>query len=135
MKIKGLDGREYVWSLKAKEESENKSQYHLRCRNILKEVYPLYVVLEEVYLPGSNLYLDFYVSQLRLAIEIHGEQHYVYTPHFHGSKRDFMLAQQRDRDKINWCEINNISIIVLPHWEDANVWRERIINRRTSTED
>jgi hypothetical protein len=135
MRVIGLDDREYIWSLKLRSETENKSQFHLRCRYLLKDLYPVHVILEEVYIPGSRLYLDFYASQLRLAIEVHGEQHFNYTPHFHGSERDFMLARHRDQDKIRWCEINNISIVVLPHWEEDNVWRERIINRRTFNED
>ena len=63
-----------------------------------------------------------------MAIEVHGQQHYDYTPFFHKNKADFALAQAKDDDKIRWCELNKIDIIVLKHSDTDEQWRDQIEN-------
>ena len=105
----------------------------MRARNLLKEIYNSYRILEEVKLPGSTalhrksvLYLDFYIPSIKLGVEVHGEQHYDYNPFFHRSKADFIKGQVRDDDKINWCELNGIELITLKYSESDDEWRQRI---------
>jgi hypothetical protein len=139
MKVIGINGREYVWNLNgysvAANDKRKRSKYHVRARNLLKEMYHSYRLLEEVKLPGSTpshrkgvLYLDFYVPQIMLAVEVHGQQHYDYTPFFHKNKADFAIAKAKDEDKIEWCELNKIDIIVLKYSETDEQWREQIEN-------
>jgi hypothetical protein len=61
-----------------------------------------------------------------MAFEVHGEQHYEYCPFFHKSKADFLKAKARDEDKIEWCQINDIQIIVLNFKENDDEWRKHI---------
>jgi hypothetical protein len=61
-----------------------------------------------------------------LCIETHGEQHYKFTAFYHSTKFNFLKAQKRDREKQEWCEINGIKYIALPHYEDAEKWKERL---------
>jgi len=89
--------------------------------------------LEEVKLPGSTelyrksvLYLDFYIPSIRLAIEVHGQQHYEFCPFFHKSKADFLKSKARDEDKIDWCKLNDITLITLKYSESDDEWRQRI---------
>lgn len=137
MKVKGINGKDYVWNLTDYDvfydDNRKRSKYHIRARNLLKETYHSYRILEEVKLPGSTelhrksvLYLDFYIPSIRLAVEVHGEQHYEYKPFFHKSKADFLKAKARDEDKIAWCELNDINIIILKYSESEDEWRERI---------
>jgi hypothetical protein len=137
MKVKGINGKEYVWNLSGYDVFQNdqrkRSKYHIRARNLLKEIFNSYRILEEVKLPGSTslhrksvLYLDFYIPNLKLGIEIHGEQHYDYSPFFHKSKADFLKSKARDEDKIEWCELNGIDLIVLKYSESDDEWRTRI---------
>jgi len=37
-----------------------------------------------------------------------------------------MKKKKRDRDKIEWCNINNIKYIELPYNETENQWIERM---------
>jgi hypothetical protein len=84
-------------------------------------------VLEEVWLPGSgNLRADFYVPHVRMMVEVHGEQHLRYIPYFHGSLAGYLKAKRRDRDKSEWCQINNIRLLVLLDTETDHEWRHRI---------
>jgi very-short-patch-repair endonuclease len=100
---------------------------------LLKEIYHSYRILEEVKLPGSTashrrsvLYLDFFIPNLRLGIEVHGQQHYEYSPFFHKNKAAFLKAQSRDEDKLKWCELNDIELVVLKYSDNEDDWRNTI---------
>jgi hypothetical protein len=137
-KITGLDGREHKFLFQKnyhRKDRGGKSQWHTKARDLLVEKFPNYPLYEEVTLPGSStprrkssLYLDFYVPQLELAVEVHGRQHYEYVAHFHKTRADFRKSLQRDRDKEEWCQINEISLIVLP-WNQTQQW-EQILDQR-----
>lgn len=108
-------------------DERERSQYHLRARAVLAALFPLDRRSEEVPLPGTGkLTLDFLVLSYRLAVEVHGEQHYKYVPHFHKSKLAFLQAKQRDANKRRWCELNNLRLVELPYNEDDDEWRKRI---------
>tara|TARA_B100001113_G_C20739878_1_gene461805 strand:+ start:50 stop:472 length:423 start_codon:yes stop_codon:yes gene_type:complete len=139
MKVIGINGREYAWNLTSytvdANDKRKRSKYHIRARNILKQIFHSYRILEEVKLPGSTeshrkgvLYLDFYIPQIMMAIEVHGQQHYEYTPFFHKNKADFAIAQSKDDDKIRWCELNKIDVVVLKYSDTDETWRDQIEN-------
>jgi len=137
MRVLGFNGREYSWNLAKYNTSnmvtKNRSKYHLKAREIISSIYHSYVVLEEVKLPGSViaekksvLYFDFFLPNLRLAIEVHGQQHYEYTPFFHKNKAAFLQGLNRDEDKARWCELNDIELIVLKYSGAEDEWREQL---------
>jgi hypothetical protein len=83
--------------------------------------------MEEVGLPGSNgLRLDFYLPLRRLAIEAHGQQHYRYVMHFHGTMMGFLRSRERDQKKRDWCSINGIDLVELPFSEKPDDWLVRM---------
>lgn len=133
MKILGLDNREYVWNFSsAKKSDTNRSNLHIRARDLLKDVFPYDIIHEEVTLPGSKskirktlLYADFFLPARKLIIEVNGQQHSEHVKFFHDTKHDFHKAKLRDRDKKNWCELNNIAIICL-EYNDIDNWKEQI---------
>lgn len=128
MKIIGLDGKEYSWNIKKTDPRNKCSEYHRLTRELLKSMFPTEVIVEEVHLPGSKgLKADFYLTSLKVLVEVHGEQHYSMSNLFHSSKKDFLMGQQRDRNKKEWCENNNIRYIELPYKENTDEWRTRII--------
>ena len=137
MKVLGLNGREYVWNLSKydvlKNDKRKRSRHHIRARKLLSDLYSSYRILEEVKLPGSTalhrrsvLYLDFYIPNIRKAFEVHGRQHYEFTPFFHKSKAEFLKAKARDEDKIDWCILNNIELTVLKYSDNNDEWRTSI---------
>ena len=138
MKVYGLNGREYNLDLKKyiRNDRAKRSFYHLRAREIIKDVFHGYSILEEVKLPGSVnpakksvLYLDFLIPNVRIGVEVHGQQHFKYTPFFHKSKAGFMKAKARDRDKAEWCRINDIELIVLRFDDSEEYWRDKLARR------
>jgi len=133
MRVLDLNGEYSTWRITGHIPKANStklcSQYHLRARSLLKELFPVCPILEEV--PISirrleTLYLDFYIPLHNLCVEVHGEQHYSFIPHYHGNLLGFAKAKKRDREKIEWCEINEITIVELPYNEDLNEWQTRI---------
>ena len=133
MIVKDLNGNATNWNLTghiAKGRVKEKSSFHLAARKILIEIFPTLQILEEVPIPlrkSETLYLDFYLPLIKRAVEVHGEQHYKFIPFYHSSKMNFLKAQKRDNEKREWCEINGISHIVLPHFENIDKWRTLII--------
>lgn len=120
MKVKGLDGREYTLDTrqsqhKLRSEKACKSNLQFKCQQLIVERYPFDLILEEMHLPGcgNGLYLDFFLPQRKLAFEIHGKQHFTYTPFFHDSKLEFNRSVARDTNKRQWCDQNEIELIVV----------------------
>ena len=117
----GFDGKYHKFNYsknKARKYRKNKSSYHKEAKEIIKDLWPNHSLYEEVTLPGSKrlgrkslLYADFFLPELTLIIEVHGQQHYEYCPFFHKDKMDFVIAKKRDSDKIEWCDLNEIKII------------------------
>jgi hypothetical protein len=139
MRVKGINGNEYVWNLSKykvyNDSNRKRSKYHVRARNLLKEIFHSYIILEEVKLPGSTqkyrkgvLYLDFYVPQIKRAFEVHGQQHYEFCQFFHKTPSEFTLALSKDCDKMDWCELNNINLTVLKYSDSDEIWRQQIVN-------
>ena len=137
MKAIGFDGRERPWTL-FKHEGKNRphSHLHITIRKLLKKLFPRHKILEEIALPGSftstrksTLYTDFFIPSDRLVIEAHGKQHYEFVSFYYKTKLDFQKAKARDRDKIAWCQLNDIDIVILKYSETENEWTNRILNR------
>ena len=67
---------------------------------------------------GSNLELDGYCEDLKLAFEYQGKQHYEYISFFHKKEEDFKKQQDRDLLKLELCNNNSIDVIIIPYTLD-----------------
>jgi hypothetical protein len=132
MKVVDFNGNKYSWPPKGYEvnfdDIRPRSELHLRCRELLRKLYPTQPILEEVPIPGENLFCDFYLPRRNMVIECNGEQHYTFMRHFHGTYTSFAKHKARDERKLQWCNINNIKFIVLPYNENDEQWQKKIIN-------
>lgn len=130
MKIRGLDNKEHLINLALYiKQRTGCSNLHLQARKLLKEIFPFEQILEEVPLPSTRLFADFFIPSKSLIIEVNGEQHYKFNSFYHKDSLTFYKGQKRDRIKEEWCNLNGIQLIVLPYKEDENEWRKRIIER------
>ena len=96
-------------------------------------MFPHDIILEEVSLAGSRtqegggiLRADMFVPNRNLIVEVHGEQHHKFNKFFFKNKLRFYRAQARDREKKEWCNINDIRIVELNYNEDLDEWRKKI---------
>ena len=136
MKYIGFNGRQYNINptdyIVYGDDELSRSSLHLRARQVLKKLFPKDIILEEISLPGSSkgsagtLRLDFLIETYKIGVEVHGEQHYKFNSHFFKDKKQFSLALKRDSIKIEWCEMNGISLVELPYCESDNEWKKRI---------
>lgn len=126
--IKNLNGQDVPWKLNYADTLSDRprSSFHLKARQILQERFPTHQVLEEVavpILPRTVLYLDFFLPLRKLAVEVHGQQHYTYNSFFHKTQRDFFQQIKNDKLKCEWCELNHIELLVLS-FESEDKWTE-----------
>lgn len=64
---------------------------------------------------GNRYEFDGYNEEHKIALEYHGEQHYIYPNHWHKTEELFKAAQQRDKDKEQYCKDNDIKLIIIPY--------------------
>jgi hypothetical protein len=134
MQVKDLDGNSHKWQLTgnmARGKIDNRSSFHLQARELITSTFPTLQILEEVTIPlrrSESLYLDFYLPLKKLCVEVHGEQHYKFVPFYHNNMLNYLKSQKRDREKEEWCSINGISYVVLPHFENIDEWTQRLNN-------
>ena len=134
MNVKTLDNKDIKWRIKGHctntmSSSGHKSAGHETTRELIREIFPTYSAYEEVGIPVLRhkfLYLDFYIPQKNLAIEVHGEQHFKYIPFFHQNKIGFMQSQKNDRMKSEWCIQNGVKLVVLNYNEDVEEWNKKL---------
>lgn len=134
-RVVGFDNKEHKFNYvknRQRKFLQNKSSLHVLARELIEELFPGLSVYEEVTLPGSKklgrsslLYADFFIPDSMLVIEVHGRQHYQYCSFFHKDMIDFINAKRRDADKIEWCEMNDIKIAILP-FDEKQKWKNLI---------
>lgn len=56
-----------------------------------------------------------------IIIEYNGKQHYTFTAHWHGDKEGFKEAQERDNQKIWWCQRMMVPLIVIDYNEEITI--------------
>lgn len=134
MRVIGLDLKEYPWNPGGNQHLQSKaSALHTKAKELLKKLFPFDRILEEVSLPGSKtkghgqLTADFFIPNRNLMIEVNGEQHYAQNSHFHDNAHDFYKGVARDRDKAQWCELNDFRLVILAYNGTLEEW-EDIIN-------
>jgi hypothetical protein len=131
MNVLGLDGKTHKLRL-INQKRKDVSKLHLRVREILKRLYPFDLVFEEVTLSGTKtakhkgLRTDFFIPNQRIMIEVHGQQHYEFTPFYHKNKLDFALSRKRDSDKALWCSFNKIAYVELKYDQSDDEWTRLI---------
>lgn len=130
MNIIDLDGKVFEWKPRGREYlfNSNSSGLHDKARDVLNNRFPTIRILEEVSIPvrrGKTLFLDFYIPMKRVAVEVHGSQHFSYSSMFHKTRADFMRQKRNDREKAEWCELNGINLIVLKFDEEKD-WVNQI---------
>lgn len=68
--------------------------------------------------PTGKAYIDFYLTDLNIAIEYNGIQHYIPIEYF-GGKLKFERQLQRDNYIRNYCKNNNIKLIEIKYTENV----------------
>ena len=78
---------------------------------------------------GYNLEIDLYNDDLKLGIEVQGDQHYKFTPFFHRNKETFMLQRYRDEMKKQKCQKEGITLIEIPYKVGEKGLKKYLVNQ------
>lgn len=131
MKVIGLDKKNYNLDTSKKrvhKYNRERSQWHIKAKDLLEEIFPAEIILEEIFLPGcpTKLYVDFFLPLRKLMIEVQGSQHFTYNPFFHKGITGLTSSLRRDVDKRQWCEYNNIKLLQLDY-KEVEQWKQQIM--------
>ena len=107
---------------------EGRSRLELKVEMLLEEggfdFTTEYIFPELVASSGRPLRFDFAVfnnlGELDSLIEYQGIQHYEPVEYFGGDDK-FAIQKEYDEFKRGYCIKNNISLLIIPHWELDNV--------------
>lgn len=115
MEVKLLNGQTTKVRLKTRytKESQCRSKFQKSVGDQIVEDYPNEVIYQEVYVPGENFYLDFFIPERKVVVECHGKQHTVHTKFFHKTVKAFHNQQGIDDRKRKWCKLNNFRLVEL----------------------
>jgi hypothetical protein len=96
----------------------------------LKELFPLNYIEKEYYVfyKGTKLFFDFYIPSLSLLFEVQGMQHFKFIRHLHGSIENFRGQKKRDNLKIEYCEINHLTLTKFYDTVDT-ITKQLVLNR------
>lgn len=131
MKVIDLDDNIHSWNFSSADRLDsNKSGLHNKAREVIQKVLPNARFYEEVTIPGFKpaLYADFFIPSLKIMVEVNGQQHYKFTPRFHKDKMAYFKAVNRDKKKSEFCEKNNICLVVFDY-NNQDEW-ENILDAR-----
>lgn len=120
MRFKSLSGKEVSIEIRpskypVKDLENCKSKFQWEIGQHVARHFPNCHILEDFYVPGEGLYIDFFLPMHKIAVEANGVQHSSYNAFFHGSKDAFKNSLLRDSKKKLWCDINNIKLIVIEY--------------------
>lgn len=87
---------------------------------ILKKEFSLNIIIKEHYInyKGTRLFFDFFIKDLRLLIEVQGQQHIKFIKHFHLDKEAFVAQKKRDNLKIEYVQENNVLSLVRFNYDE-----------------
>lgn len=104
--------------IKSKDSSRSIFQYNVG--QILVKKYPNLSILEEFYIPIENIYLDFFIPRLMIAVECQGAQHTAFNKLYHKNLTHFRSQVDRDYKKLSFCNQNNILLVTVPYSNNVN---------------
>lgn len=95
-----------------------------RLKRLVERLFPNHPVKEEytdrelVYPSGGKMLLDLYISEIKLAFEYQGQQHY-YEVHKFGKQES---QAWKDEMKRRICSSRSITLIEIPYWWDFKIF-------------
>ena len=98
----------------------SKSKFQRRVKIFLKTYWVNDVVFEEFPVSGTRLSVDFYNANKNIAVEAQGDQHIKYVPFFHQNKGNYLHQLRKDRQKEEFCKLNDITLVEIFQEEEIN---------------
>ena len=85
------------------------------CRTALNEIFGKPFVKSRPDFLGRMLELDGYCTELNMAFEYQGAQHYKLVPYWHRTEDALHAQQERDAKKRHLCKLNGVALLEIPY--------------------
>jgi len=93
-------------------ESNSRAKIQFKTKQFLKKYWQNHIVYEEFPVFGSRLKVDILNATRKIAVEVHGPQHYSYNKFFHNDSRlNYLKSIKRDVAKENWLTLNKFLLV------------------------
>ncbi len=103
-------------------EASSRSKVQFKTKQFLKKYWKNHIVYEEFPVFGSRLKVDIVNATLRIAVEVHGNQHSAYNKFFHGDSRlNYLKSIKRDVAKEKWLSLNKFQLLEVYEDEVKNL--------------
>ena len=101
--------------------------------DILNEMFPAMPhkrVFRELYVnyKGQKLYFDFYIKEMKLYVEVQGQQHKRFVKHFHGDRASFLNQKHRDNLKIQYVQENE-GLCLIRFYYNEKITKDLVYNK------
>ncbi len=126
MKVIGIDSKLYNFA--PGKPHSIPSSLHKKCLEIIKELYPIDSVWQEVCVLGgrSPLFFDFFLPLRKYCVEVDGRQHDEFVGYFHKDMVGYAKAMGRDKEKERFCELNGFHLVRLKE-RNQETWRDQLL--------
>jgi len=93
-------------------DGKSRSKVQFNTKQFLKKYWKNHIVYEEFPVFGSRLKVDIVNATLKIAVEVHGNQHSAFNKFFHnGSRLNYLKSIKRDVAKEKWLSMNEFQIV------------------------
>ena len=90
--------------------SASKLQFNVK--QFFKDYWKHHIVYEEFPVYGTRLRVDLINFTKKIAVEVHGQQHFNFNKFFHNNSRaKYLQSIKRDWEKAEWLELNKIKLV------------------------
>ena len=112
---------------------ENKGKRESHIRHILQNIFQKpFASCRPIWLKNPKtkrkLEIDCYNEELRIGVEVNGEQHYNFIPHFHKTYDSFLKQKERDLMKSKMILDRGIKLIYVPYSVNSNELEKYLMN-------
>lgn len=100
---------------------KSRSKLQQKTGEFLQEKYPFYVILEDYFIPSSQLSVDFFIPNIKLVVEVQSNLHDTHVPMFHGDQKTskgYAGQIKRDSRKAWWAEANGYRMVEIRNEKD-----------------
>ena len=103
-------------------DASSRSKVQFKTKQFLKKYWKNHIVYEEFPVFGSRLKVDIINATLRIAVEVHGNQHSAYNKFFHGDSRlNYLKSIKRDVAKEKCLSLNKFQLLEVYEDEVKNL--------------
>ena len=88
--------------------------------DLLVQTFPYNTIIKEYYVKykGLRLFFDFYIKELKLLIEIQGQQHFSFIKYFHENRQAFLAQKYRDNLKKSFVDSHPYLVLVCINYDE-----------------